>query len=468
MPDLLVSRQTLRWASLISLLFGWLILGSHWAGNPLNYGYFGLTLGAIAVWGFLITIREERPFLLAALGTAIGLRCLILLVTYDYLSTINGMPFLFAQSGDDHFYHSTAVEIGAAWNQGRAFRFPDLYGLSGAYYQVFPFINALLYHTIGASPLTMRLLNLVVGTISCLLVYLIAKRIFDAPTARVAAALMVVSPDLLFWGATQYKDTLLVFLILVALWCFLEWERTRRNAYVLATLATLVVAGTIRFPSVLQALLLGGIYLYFTRFRKHKGVAFAFVAGLLAVLVAVGFLGSDYLAFLSDPARILAKFTQRFDFVANLIDPRVLLLGMLALPFVLLAVFLIPVPLIIQLASPFAVINQYLLPGAIAWHLMVPFFAAGLWQIVRERHSKGALLVGWVGTTMITLLVSFLILTLRHRLQMLPFQLMLAAYGMVVCTQHTKAGRAVTVYYLLLPVLVLAYNLLRLRYGSSW
>lgn len=454
--------------SLALLLLGLLILGIAAVGNPANYYYLALAVGVATLWVALRQVQDERRFLGLVLLVGALLRLGVLATLYGYLDRLNGLPFLFGPAGDDYFYHSMATEIASAWHHGRPFHFPDLYGFSGSYYKVFPYLNAAAYYALGAFPLLFRLLNLAAGVATCALTYRIAKRIFDQGTARIAVLLVALSPELIFWSATQYKDTLLALLLLLATWLFLKWEARPRPAMLMAAMGTLAAAGTLRFPAFIQGLLILSVYLFFTRLKGKRLMALLVLGALAGIIALALLLGSDYLSFLSDPSRILGKFTQRFDFISGVLDWRLMLLAPLILPLFMPFVLMLPIPLFIQMASPFAIINQYLLPGAIAWQILLPFFAIGTWKAIRERHAHGTLLAGWIGITVASLVISFLILTFRHRVQMIPFQLILTAYGLHLGARDSRIMRGISLYLLLVPLIVLGYNLLRLRYGSAW
>ena len=121
-------------------------------------------------------------------------------------------------SGDPFNYFSFGQEIAT----GRGYVSPATGGPT-AYYPVgYPAVLAVLFWLVQHSPvpddlaMAATLLNVVLGTASVALVYVIARHAFGVRTGLVAAAIMAVFPNPIFYVATLQLETVFIFLTLVA------------------------------------------------------------------------------------------------------------------------------------------------------------------------------------------------------------------------------------------------------------
>jgi hypothetical protein len=102
---------------------------------------------------------------------------------------------------------------------------------------------------VGAGPLTLRLLSVLIGTATIPLLYLVGKRLFGARAGTLAALLLAVSPFHIYYSQEVRMYGLVTLLGLAAFWFALQWEPGLRSAkrpglgawagYVLAATAAL-------------------------------------------------------------------------------------------------------------------------------------------------------------------------------------------------------------------------------------
>lgn len=118
---------------------------------------------------------------------------------------------------------------------GRSIATGDGYGRSGYLLQGgpaairgpgYPYLLGAAYALGGASLAVARLLNAVLGALTALLVYLIAKRIWGRRTALLSAAFTAVFPPLVLLSRDLVSESLFIPLILAAVLCVLEYRRS--------------------------------------------------------------------------------------------------------------------------------------------------------------------------------------------------------------------------------------------------
>jgi len=191
-----------------------------------------------------------------------------LLLRLLYLSTILDSPYFDHPVTDEALYDAWARAIVS----GRRF-------IDYPYYDspLHAFFLALLYAVFGPNLLAVRMVQAVIGTVNVLILYRIALRWFDPPTARVAGMLAACYAPFLYFEGLLLKESFALFLMdLIVLLVLAALERatplafwsvgagmgllalSRVNALLLVP-ACLIAAWLkgIRSPMVVLALLLG-------------------------------------------------------------------------------------------------------------------------------------------------------------------------------------------------------------------
>ena len=107
----------------------------------------------------------------------------------------------------------------------------------------------------------------IIGSYSAILIYKVAKRHFGEGTARMAAIFICVNPNMIYWCGTMLKETEMVFIVCLAVFCF-------DNA--------LSSGKRLTFTSLLPGLL-AGMYLMF--FRTALGLV-VFLAVFAHIVMA--------------------------------------------------------------------------------------------------------------------------------------------------------------------------------------
>lgn len=143
-----------------------------------------------------LLLRNERLWLLAIFLLALTVRLI-------YLSQIKTNPFFHHPIVDCRTYDSMAVRIAAGdWVGNEVFFQAPLY----------PYFLALIYRIFGHDYYIARLIQLILGSLSCVLVYLVAKRVFNSVVAIIASVILATYSLLFFFEGELLSPVLLVFL----------------------------------------------------------------------------------------------------------------------------------------------------------------------------------------------------------------------------------------------------------------
>lgn len=97
----------------------------------------------------------------------------------------------------------------------------------------FQFIAGLLFLG-GGNALLPALANACVGWLTVVVLYFLARELFDERSALIAAALMGLYPNFVFYGITFYAETLAVFFIVCSFFLLVRYFNTDQLRYVLS------------------------------------------------------------------------------------------------------------------------------------------------------------------------------------------------------------------------------------------
>lgn len=223
---------------------------------------------------------------------SVGIFCCALLVRLIFLVENRNVPFFNYRGIDAQQYHEMAVGfLEGTWPGKQAFSWPPLY----------PLFLGLLYKTIGQNATIVKMLQAALGSVSCVLVYFIARTIFNGRFVPIAAAIicclcgtlvyfdgqllsgnmdvlleLLIIFSLLFasrhrqiiwWGVAGLfvglsainRGAILLFLPIILLWMYMvpryRWGiegESERPAFWRTAIALLLPVGLVIFPVVLH------------------------------------------------------------------------------------------------------------------------------------------------------------------------------------------------------------------------
>ena len=222
---------------------------------------------------------EERVFLVVVFLVALALRLL-------YVTRIMSDANYLDAGADGRIYDELAWSI-ASGN-----------GIPGSFSDSYPllllghvWLAAGIYSVAGHSYFALTAVQAVLGAAACILLYDLARRLFDRPTATVSAIFAAVSFPLVFAAATIGHQGVDVFLTTLIVWLLMRFRMTSGGAWRWAGAGALVgFAFTVRETNLfLVAFLLP--WIAFTHpggWRRSAPVLVAFGVG--AILVVLPFM----------------------------------------------------------------------------------------------------------------------------------------------------------------------------------
>ena len=163
-------------------------------------------------------------------AVVIGIFLLALIVRLFYLWQIRSSPFFDTPVGDAGWHDAWARSLlEGGW------RYPGVFFRAPLY----PYLLALIYALLGRGYLMARAAQMVLGSLSCLLVYALAGRLFNRTTALVAGVAAALYGTLIYFDGELLITVLVIFLDLLLLWLLIgsngrsDWLRALLTGLVL-------------------------------------------------------------------------------------------------------------------------------------------------------------------------------------------------------------------------------------------
>src|ERR1044071_305067 len=150
--------------------------------------------------------QSPLRWMIVIFSAALSLRLL-------YLFQIQTIPLFYYLAGDGRTYDEWAQRIAAG----------DWLG-SGVFYQapLFPYFLSLLQITFGDNLCAIRMVQALLGSISCVLVFLSCEKLFSRAAAIVAGLLLAFYPPAIFFAGVIDKSVLDLLLLSLLVWLLLR------------------------------------------------------------------------------------------------------------------------------------------------------------------------------------------------------------------------------------------------------
>jgi 4-amino-4-deoxy-L-arabinose transferase-like glycosyltransferase len=217
-----------------------------------------------------------------------SIKPIYLILTLAMLTRLGWVLFSPAlPTSDFGWYEGRAIEIveGRGYSVGGT---PTAHRLPG--YALF---LAGIYAVFGQSLLAAKLANVLLGTITVYLTYLLVRKTFSVHIAFVAATMVAVTPSLILYTALLASENLFTPLFLSSLLFFLQYLRTRKQSYTFFSGTMLGLAVLIR-PVVLLLPSLWLLYLMCKQQTLKTVAAQALLLGLPSILFLVPWTVRNY------------------------------------------------------------------------------------------------------------------------------------------------------------------------------
>ena len=179
---------------------------------------FGIRLENKGIYKMRGSARKEACFV-------IGIFIFAFAVRFIYLTQMKSSPLFDTPSMDAEYHDQWAQTIlaGEDFTEGVFFRAP-----------LYPYFLALIYKIFGHNYFMARLIQFLIGSLSCVLVYLLGKKVFNKRTGRIAGLLACLYGVLIYFEGELLIPILPVFLnLLLVLALFHAKEKPSNKMWIL-------------------------------------------------------------------------------------------------------------------------------------------------------------------------------------------------------------------------------------------
>lgn len=259
---------------------GYMALGCMWV-----IGFFSLAVYCSKKW----MIVPEKQFVSNIFWGALALRIVWVIATYYFYSAITGQPFEF-QARDSAGYHADAEWLaGEPWSTTWEYLFGSvLYADSG-----FPLYLTTIYKIFGPVIIIPRIINALLSSWACVLIYRMSSRTFGEEVGRMAGIMTVFMPNLIIYCGYHLKETLMLFLEVACLERADALIRGKKLTFFGVLIPSLLAGSLFLFRTALGAAavfaLASAILLSSAPAMKKTGKRVALIFwGILALMVFAG------------------------------------------------------------------------------------------------------------------------------------------------------------------------------------
>jgi hypothetical protein len=421
------------------------VLGVAYALSPVTI-WFGVAMAGLFAWAGRRLPERERLWIMGLLTIAVALR--VLAVSVLFLSSDHHAQIVsFFWDGDGAALKRRALSIRDVWlgNPLSSFyfnvAFDRLYG-----WTTYLYVLAYLQYLLGPAPYAIHLLNVTLCMAAAVAMYRLVRSAYGAQSALLGFALLLFLPTPFAWSVSALKESLYVFLAVVALVAAVTALRARsllaRAFPVTVLAAAMAVIGGVRAGGMLIA----GLGL-------ATGALASLVVRRIWLVIASVALVVGGAAYLSSDAGFQARIMSQLNSAAvlhighvrteghsyKLLDQHfysepsgTAMTSIEAARFTARAFasfVVVPLPSQIESASEIA-----FLPGQILWYLLVMLALVGLVAGIRRDPLVTCLLASFavVGAAVIALNSGNIGTMVRHRDTIVPFVVWLSALGATV------------------------------------
>jgi len=197
-------------------------------------------------------------------------------------------------------------------------RIGDSYYLHRLNPPLYPLFLALCYLIAGANTLAYFIPQVIISSLTCVLIFLLVREFSDQRPALLAGLMVAFYPDLIFWSYQVLTETLFIFLLALGFLLLLKGNRKDSMPLVVACGAVFGMASLTRVTFIPFIPILFLWQAFFTEGGKRKAFARAFVIIVMIGLILLPWALRNYAAFgkftaLTEEAGIVL-FVDREDF----------------------------------------------------------------------------------------------------------------------------------------------------------
>jgi len=184
--------------------------------------------------------KNKLIFLILILAT-------ILRLGYVFHTRNQGLTF-----GDAHAYD----QLGKSLAEGKGYSDQDG-NPTAARAPLYPLLIGIIYFLFGPSLFAVRLFQVILGVLSCYILFLLGRKAYNIPVALIASFLFAWNPYLVYYTGHLLQETLFIFILLITIYLLSYLNEKTRFSLLAGGFAGLAVLTRETFVFYLPFLLVG-------------------------------------------------------------------------------------------------------------------------------------------------------------------------------------------------------------------
>ena len=421
------------------LVFCNIIFFSH--ALPLMWWAFGI-LEVISFFYFSNQLTRKwstispKKFIKNLFQTALVIRLGWVVFSYFFYNYMTGKPFEF-DVGDAFGYHTEALKLVDMIQNGNLQ--PYLNTMKGHYSDMgYPFYLGLQYWITGGSILIARIIKAILSAYTCVLIFKLATRNFGEEVGRMAAVFCMLMPNLILYTGLHLKETEMLFLTVAFMERADAMFRNKRINFLEIALSVLLAGLLFFFRTVLGATAFMAMFttLLFTS-TKVIGLGKRTIL-IVWILVVVGYFVGGTISTEVESVWATRGTNQESSMKMRATEANGNKFAKYATGAVFAPIiFVIPFPTLVE--TPLQQNQKLINGGNFVKNIMAFFTLFALIWVIKNKKWRDYLLIGsFTFGYLIVIALSAFGQAERFHLPALPFELILAAFGISLMTNKDK------------------------------
>ena len=382
------------------------------------------------------SLYSEKKFLRNLFQTALIIRLIWSVFSYFFYTYMTGKPFEFT-AGDSTGYHQQATEVASMIQSGELGSF--FQQMKGRYSDMgYSLYLGLQYVFTGNSIFIERIVKAFLGAYTCVLIYKFTLRNFGEIVSRMSAIFCMLMPNLILYSGLHTKE---VEMLLLTVW-FMEradWMFRNKNFnFVEIAPPILLAASLFFFRTVLGATALFAMFttILFSSTKVislgKRVILFIWILGTIIFFVG-GSISTEVEGVWKDSGNNQAVSMQARSTMINGNKFAKYFTGAIFAPII----FVIPFPTVV--GTPSQENQQIINGGNFVKNVMAFFIIIALIELIKSGKWRDYVLIGsfTIGYLIVVAFSAFAQAERFHQPAM-PFELILAAFGLSIMTKKTK------------------------------
>ena len=379
--------------------------------------------------------KEER-FLKKVLSTAFFIRLSWMIIAYIFYTVMNGNPFEF-DSADAIGYNQDGMDVASLLHSGELAKY--FVYMNGRYSDMgYSLYLGSQYYFTDNSIIIARIIKCLLGAYTCTFIYKFTKRNFNEEVARMATIFCMLMPNLILYSGLHTKEVEMLFLTVLFMDRADLMLRNRNFNFAEIAPPLLLAASLFFFRTVLGATAIFALFtaILFTpnkilNFGKRL-VLFIWILGVVAYFVG-GTISNEVESVWKSRGNNQSLSMNMRATEVNGNKFAKYMTGAIFAPMI----FAIPFPTVIETPKQE---NQKLINGGnYVKNIMAFFLLLAVIYIIKAGKWRDYLLLGTFIIGYLTILsMSAFAQSERFHQPVLPFELIVAAYGLSVITNKQK------------------------------